>query len=128
MRIITSSIVQNQRYHTIQTAIEMEIVNGIDSYRLTIPYLKQLKLNNPRSEVHYVIIGHKIKSLFVCPSFMDLSLRFVRPVMSLDATHLKCHHKGTLYLATVKTGKTKYITLPYQSNVQMNVMMVGKCF
>jgi hypothetical protein len=35
---------------------------------------------------------------------MNDSLRFVHPVMLLDATHLKLSFKGTMYLATMKTG------------------------
>jgi hypothetical protein len=44
--------------------------------------------------------------LKVCsyPNFMNDSLQYVRPVLSLDATHLKSQQKGTLYLVTVNTG------------------------
>jgi hypothetical protein len=35
---------------------------------------------------------------------MNDSLHYVKPIMSLDATHLKSGSKGVLYLATVKTG------------------------
>lgn len=45
-----------------------------------------------------------LKRLFVCPSIMDRSLRLVRPIMSLDAAHLKSEWKGTLYVASVKTA------------------------
>jgi MULE transposase domain len=42
---------------------------------------------------------------------MKESLRYVRPNMSLDATHLKSYSKGTLYLATVKTGLNELYTV-----------------
>jgi MULE transposase domain/SWIM zinc finger len=35
---------------------------------------------------------------------MDTSLRYVRPVVSLDAMHLKSVWKGTLYIASTKTA------------------------
>lgn len=46
--------------------------------------------------------GH-IDRFFVCPAFMNNAIRYTRPVMSLDACHLKSRWKGTLYLASVKT-------------------------
>jgi hypothetical protein len=57
------------------------------------------------------LIGDKIESAFVCPGFMDDSLRFIHPVTSLDATHLKSKHKGVMYLATVKTGLNDIYTV-----------------
>jgi MULE transposase domain len=75
-------------------------VNGIDSYQLIVPYLKQ----------------------FQQPSFMNASLQFVRPVMSLDATHMKCRHKGTLYLATVKTGLNEIYT------VAISIQRTNECY
>jgi hypothetical protein len=35
---------------------------------------------------------------------MKTALRYVTPVMSLDAAHLKSEWKGTLYFATTKTA------------------------
>ena len=48
--------------------------------------------------------GAFIERIFVCPGIMKTTLRHVRPVMSLDAAHLKSKWKGTLYTASVKTG------------------------
>jgi hypothetical protein len=42
---------------------------------------------------------------------MNDSFHYVRLVMSLDAAHLKSKHKGTLYLATVKTGLNDIYTI-----------------
>jgi hypothetical protein len=38
---------------------------------------------------------------------MKNTLKYVRPVMSLDAAHLKSKWGGTLYIASVKTGNDK---------------------
>jgi hypothetical protein len=42
---------------------------------------------------------------------MNDSLRYVRPVMSLDAAHLKSTNNGTMYLATVMTGLNDIYTV-----------------
>ena len=40
--------------------------------------------------------------MFVIPGFINSILKFVRPVVSLDAAHLKLvDHTGTLYIASV---------------------------
>jgi hypothetical protein len=75
-----------------------------ESYNLIIPSLKQFKELNEGSEVHYYLNYGKIEGLFLCPNFMNENLHYVRTIMSLDAAHLKSLSRGTLYLATVKTG------------------------
>jgi hypothetical protein len=47
---------------------------------------------------------NNIERLFLSPSIMNKSMAFVRPVISLDAVHLKSKWKGTLYMASVKTA------------------------
>jgi hypothetical protein len=42
-----------------------------------------------------------MSNIHVFPGFMNESLSYVRPVLSLDAAHLKGVHKGTLYVASV---------------------------
>jgi hypothetical protein len=42
--------------------------------------------------------------IHVFPGFMNQFLSFVRPVVSLDAAHLKGMHKGTMYVAPVMSG------------------------
>jgi hypothetical protein len=70
-----------------------------------IPYLQKFKSVNDGSTVDYEVDGDgHIKRVFVCPSFMNDAIRYARPVLSLDATHLKSKWKGILYLATVKTA------------------------
>jgi hypothetical protein len=66
---------------------------------------------NEGSEVHYVLLKGNLESIFSCPNFMNDSLRIVRPITNLDASHLKSKHKGTLYLATVKTGLNDIYTV-----------------
>jgi hypothetical protein len=97
----------------------------VDSYKLLKPYLTQFKELNPGSVVYYEVQDGKIESVFLCPNFMNESLLYVQPVMSLDATHLKSKHKGVMYLSTVKTGLNEYIQLHYPSNEEMKAMMDG---
>jgi hypothetical protein len=77
---------------------------------LLIPYLNEFKKLNPGAEVDYKVLHGKFEGLFICPHFMNHSLQFVRPVMSIDATHLKSKSKVTMYLAMVKTGLNEIYT------------------
>jgi transposase-like protein len=61
--------------------------------------------------VHDEVNDGNNESVFLCPSFMNESLLYVCPVMSLDATHLKSKHKGVMYLSTVKTGLNEIYTV-----------------
>jgi MULE transposase domain len=99
-----AAVTYNQGYRAVKAQDKDDVMSNNDSYEVIIPYLHQFQENNPGLRVHYDLIDGKIDSLFLCPSIMNACLWFVRPVMSLDATHLKSKHKGTLYLATVKTG------------------------
>ena len=44
---------------------------------------------------------------------MNNKLRHVRPVMSLDATHLRSVWKGTLFIASVKTGMDEIFPIAF---------------
>jgi MULE transposase domain len=44
---------------------------------------------------------------------MNASICYVRPVMSLDATHLSSKAKGTMYIATVKTALNEIYTVAF---------------
>jgi hypothetical protein len=44
--------------------------------------------------------GMRLLYLYIFPGFMNRVLNYVRPVVSLDATHLRSAHKGTLYVAS----------------------------
>jgi MULE transposase domain len=104
-------VTYNQSFRALKADKEKNFVTVMDSYNLIIPYLEQFKALNEGAEVHYVVNDGRIESFFLCPNFMNVSLQYVRPVLSLDATHLKSKHKGTLYLATVKTGLNDIYTI-----------------
>jgi hypothetical protein len=44
---------------------------------------------------------------------MNASIRYVRPVMSLDATHLISKAKGMMYIAMVKTALNEVYTVAF---------------
>jgi hypothetical protein len=74
------------------------------SFEMIIPYLEKFDLLNEDSTVRYEVdIDSRIYRIFVCPGFMNKTMMHVRPVMSLDACHLRSKWKGTLYVASVKT-------------------------
>ena len=77
----------------------------LKNYELIIPYLEALKKCNVGSIIGYSRDDNKcIKDIHVFPGFMNESLQFVRPVVSLDGAHLKSAQKGTLYVASVLSG------------------------
>ena len=54
--------------------------------------------------MRYEMDGNNISHIFVCPGIMKTTMKNVRPVMSLDAAHLKSKWKGILYTASVMTA------------------------
>jgi hypothetical protein len=78
--------------------------NDHESFQLVIPYLKKLKKNNPGSHIAFKCNDNHLNKIFICVGFMNSNLRSVRPVMSLDAAHLRSKWKGTLFIASVKTA------------------------
>ena len=70
-----------------------------------IPFLKALKCSNPNSVIGYTRDNEmRVSELHVFPGIMNRALKYIRPVVSLDAAHLKSVFKGTLYVASVLTG------------------------
>ena len=75
------------------------------NFELLPGYLEAMKQLNPESVIGYSHDSENcIKDLHVFPRFMNAALKFVRPVISLDAAHLKSRYKGTMYVASVLSG------------------------
>jgi hypothetical protein len=75
------------------------------SFEYLEPYLDAFEALNEGSTTHIARNDdNEVLAVFICPGFMNLALKNVRPVLSLDAAHLKSEWKGTLYTASVKTG------------------------
>ena len=77
----------------------------VKSFEQMTPYLEEMKKCNPMS-----VIGctktetHELVDVYFFPGFMNDALKFVRPVVSLDAAHLRTEYKGTWYIASVLSG------------------------
>jgi hypothetical protein len=83
-------------------------------FQLLIPYLEKFKEANAGLVVSYVQNEDlTMKSLCLFPSFMNDSLKFVRPIISLDASHLKSKYKGTLLAATVLSATNELYPLGF---------------
>ena len=66
------------------------------SYQYIIPYIEAFRENNPGTIIDYDRDGNKcITKLFLCPGIMNNKLKYVRPILSLDAAHLSSEAKGT---------------------------------
>ena len=89
-------------------------------FELIIPYIEAPKKANVGSVIGFSWDYDKCMSnINVFPGFMNESLSYyVRPVVLLDAAHLKGVHKGTLFVASVLSGGA--------NNVYPIVFMISK--
>jgi hypothetical protein len=77
---------------------------------MIIPFLEALKCSNPNSVLGYTKDNEmRVSELHVFPGIMNRALKYIRPVVSLDAAHLKSVFKGTLFVASVLTGSNDHI-------------------
>ena len=98
-------VTYNQSFRAINRVFQERQQNDKVSFQLVAPYLQKFLSLNPGSKVGFQVEqDFNLNRFFLCPGTMNASLAFVRPVMSLDAAHLKSKWKGTLYVASVKTG------------------------
>ena len=78
---------------------------SVKNFQLIVPYLEEMKKLNPMSVIGYTRgDGFDIVDLHFFPSFANDVLNYVRPVISLDAAHLRSEYKGMLYIASVLSG------------------------
>lgn len=95
-----------QAYQAVVTKQKGDYANNSQSFQLIVPYMKEFEELNPNSVtmVEKDDATGAMKRVFICPGLMQRSMQYVRPVMSLDAAHLKSEWKGTLYVASVKSA------------------------
>ena len=95
----------NQAYRAVASVAAKRWDEDKVSFQMIIPYLKKFVELNPGSTIDYSKDDQqRITRLFLCPGIMKTTMMYVRPVMSLDAAHLKSEWKGILYVASVKTA------------------------
>jgi hypothetical protein len=101
-------------YHALHSESRAARKEELKDFELIIPYLDRLKANNPGSVIGYTRDADlTLRDLHVFPEFVNESLNFVRPVISLDAAHLKGKYKGTLFIATVLTANNEVYPLGF---------------
>ena len=84
---------------------EQRLLMQTKNFLLIIPYLQALKKANDGSFIGFSRDSENhMTDVHVFPGFINQSLSFVRPVVSLDAAHLKVVHKGTMYVALLMSG------------------------
>ena len=70
-----------------------------------IPYLEAMKKFNPMSAFGCTKSQtNELVDVYFFPGFVNNALQFVRPVVSLDAAHLRSGYKGTVHVASVLSG------------------------
>ena len=79
---------------------------SILNFQLIRPYLDKTKDVNPHSVMGCTVNGpnSEIMEIHFFPGHCRDVLKCVRPLISLDAAHLKSDHMGMLYVATVLSG------------------------
>ena len=101
-------VTYNQAYRAVANVSARRWEEDKVSYQMIVPYLKKFVELNPGSTVDYSKDNQqRITRLYLCPGIMKSTMMHVRPVMSLDAAHLKSEWKGILYVASVKTAGDK---------------------
>ena len=104
----------NAAYRALNAESKVESEEQKRGFQLVIPYLEKFKEENPGSFVSYARNDDlTLKWLCIFPSFIDQSLKFVRPIISLDAAHLKSKYKGTLFVATVLSATNELYPLGF---------------
>jgi hypothetical protein len=95
-------------YRAVATAKSLSASRSQRSFQLIGPYIEKFKELNKNSiaVVERNDSTNMVKRVFMlCPGIMDTALKHVRPIISLDAAHLKSEEwKGTLYVASVKAA------------------------
>ena len=96
------------------------MTDNVECFKLILPYLNALLNRNQKSLINANLDDDEdsLSQLFVCPGDMNSRLRFVLPMISLDAAHLKGVMKGTLYVATVKNGANDTLPIAFGLAIQ----------
>ena len=77
----------------------------VKNFEMIIPFLEAMKSCNSDSVIGYTRDNDmRLVELHVFPGIMNRALKYIRPVISLDAAHLRSTYKGTLYVVSVLTG------------------------
>ena len=87
----------------------------MQAFQLIIPFLKNFKTANEGSVVEYEKEenSNKLRRVFICPGFMDNILKFVRPVISCDAAHMKSEQKGMIYMFSTLSAKHEIFIIAF---------------
>ncbi len=101
-----------QAHKVIAKKIAIDRYDSKLSYQLLVPYLEQFqKINTGTYACYMKNKDNEIVRMFICPGIMNNKLRYVRPVVSLDASHLTSELQGTLYVAAIKSGNNEVLPI-----------------
>ena len=93
-------------YRALNDEIVEDKKRSLKNFQLIVPYLEEMRKFNPLSVIGYTKDDafDNIIDIRLFPPISDEILHFVRPVISLDAAHLRSEYKGMLYIASVLSG------------------------
>ena len=96
---------------------------GAQSYAMIVPFLKQFKQMNPDSTVDWSVDSeNRLLSFFVCPGYSNNVLQMNRPVISIDAAHIKSAYKGVVYTYSGLTGANEMYVYAF------GIMVGNECY
>jgi hypothetical protein len=77
----------------------------VKNFEMIIPFLEAMKSSNSDSVIGYTRdTDMQLVELHVFPGILNRALKYIRPVVLLNAAHLRSTYKGTLHVASVLTG------------------------
>ena len=102
-------------WRSLEGTDRLQMMQQITSFQLIIPYLERLRRDNQGSRIIWEKYPdtERIRRLFLCPSFMNETVKFVIPVISLDGAHMDSRWKGTLLTASALSPNRELYPLAF---------------
>ncbi|MEL6629367.1 MAG: hypothetical protein AAFQ92_27920, partial [Bacteroidota bacterium] len=102
-------------YRCLRQFVDMDAEEEILTYQLIIPYIRSFRTLNKKGVAEYSLTanGKSVRRVFFCPPSSNEAIRWMPPVISLDACHTKDGCSSMIYAFTCLTGAGKIYTLAF---------------
>ena len=102
-------------WRSLKGSDSLQTYQQMASFQLIIPYLQSLSRDNPDSKIIWESHENtnRLKRIFVCPSFMNETIKLVLPVISVDGAHMDSKWKGTMITATALTSNRELYLIEF---------------
>ena len=105
----------NQAWRALEEVKRKKLLSRKKNYELLPNYLLKLGEMNEGSRIDIDVDAntHEMRRLFVCPLYVNNIYCCLRPVISVDAAHLKGYEGGTIESFTMYTGNKELYILGF---------------